>query len=713
MPLKSFLFHWFWTGFFCLLCSSAVQAESPSISIDHREGKEMAPVLRHAIDDVKSFLGLAFGTEIGENDADAFVHFQLSPLREANRTAPTDFSKDKGFPYFHYPAHHFRWISRPLSNRVFLQLDSPTAEGMANGLYALLQEKLGFSFAHPRQTVVPCHEQWPLPTNLVFEGRPRFDKKGFHLHTQHPLELTEPLHDPDFKGGQQMVREYIDWLARNGQNFFEFCLLETVDLKRWIPYARSYVAYAHDRGVLCSVDLSLHMVQQNAFKLVRFAPASFRSFETQIDRRLDDLLSVGFDFVNMEFSVAEFVGGMEKMRNRLRQHVVDRIKEYPGVKLLGRQHVVRAENEFGGSGKHQTAAADPQQGLLVHTVMCYALTDSAAPVYELDNFQHQLKLLEAENKQRETWFYPESAYWITFDNSVPMLHLPYLSARFRDIQTAEELGIPGHVTFSSGWEWGYWLVDWSIARWSWVYGENGKTLPQAPLSCLSDLVGNGQLLDQFTHMLDLQEAFLVRENGLRYLCPPNFADELPASLNKQFQPRPGTLPQDMFRDFAPEHDRELEQAALGLARYGQKLGKYLRATRLAKDPEGMRGILYSDLYHAIEISVAYAFHQSNCWAAFREIARGTGDGENFLVIARKMREGAQKIVQEMEPKYRYPVELLARPLESHSSYDFGYLYPVSNLHLWERREAQLEEKTFDDPFFMNIWDPLKIAGLKK
>ena len=73
---------------------------------------------------------------------------------------------------------------------------------------------------------------------------------GFHLHTQHPLELTQPLLDVECEKGLSEVKEYIDWLARNGQNYFEFNLLEGIDHSEWPQYAREFVDYAHKRGIL-------------------------------------------------------------------------------------------------------------------------------------------------------------------------------------------------------------------------------------------------------------------------------------------------------------------------------------------------------------------------------------------------------------------------------------------------------------------------------
>jgi hypothetical protein len=73
---------------------------------------------------------------------------------------------------------------------------------------------------------------------------------------------------------------------------------------------------------------------------------------------------------------------------------------------------------------------------------------------------------------------------------------------------------------------------------------------------------------------------------------------------------------------------------------------------------------------------------------------------------------AQQIVDRQEKRYRYPLELIARPLKSYTAYDFGYLYTVSDLFWWQREEEQIRQDKFG-PFFMNPWDLLKIAGIKK
>ena len=49
---------------------------------------------------------------------------------------------------------------------------------------------------------------------------------------------------------------------------------------------------------------------------------------------------------------------------------------------------------------------------------------------------------------------------------------------------------------------------------------------------------------------------------------------------------------------------------------------------------------------------------------------------------------------------------------SKTVYDFGYLYTVSDLHFWEREELQAKNNKWKF-WYQNIWDVLKIIGVKK
>lgn len=662
------------------------------------------------------------------------------PVRTANMDAPVKivvedpksreglpkFAQGKAFPYLQYPDHDFTWQQEAVGQGVVLKLNAPSAKGLANGIYGLLQERLGFKFVHPRHTIVPCLEEWPLQGKWTFEGKPRFDKKGFHLHTMHPLELTQPLHDPWFPGGRAMLREYIDWLARNGQNYFDFSLMEGVDedLDAWLAYAKEMVDYAHQRGVLVGVDISLHMLQQKSFQLLRFPPKSFRSFEGQVRDRLSRLLDAGWDVINLEFALAEFVGGMEGMRDRMRKVVLEVMADYPKVKMVGRQHVVKPESEIGGSHSKESMSFgdDPAMGLLVHTVMCYGLQDASAPVYELDDFSHLYEMLKRENGVREVWYYPESAYWVTFDNSIPLLLLPYLGARWRDIQAVEALGVPGHLTFSSGWEWGYWLMDWSIARWCWRYEQDGVAEKTWATQYLEEIFPQGGTAPFLRQLHDRMSQRWVQGDLLRHLCPTNPTDELPGGLSKQFQPR------------TPWHLSELRKPGMKdtlgtLVAWSQILEDeaaamqgwidWLEGARAKNGPPAGYSVLQGEILDALRVSVLRLKHRAALYRVLMSydeglLAEGTdveGLRDSLYGATAAVRHRAVEIVRRQEEVYRYPLDLLAGQYLSYTAYDFGYLYTVHDLHFWEREEEQVRRKR-KGPFFMNIYDLPKIAGLK-
>ena len=176
-----------------------------------------------SIDDCLILLKKACQCEVKINDRSQDILLIL-PNIDTAAIPPSSFSKNLSYPYLYYVAHDYTWTSKRVGNQIQLTLKTPSYEGISFGLYGLLQEQLWFAFYHPKQQIIPSLTFWPLTEDFVWEARPRFDKKGFHLHTMHPLELTEPLLNPDCPNGIAQIKEYIDWLVRNQQNYFEFNL---------------------------------------------------------------------------------------------------------------------------------------------------------------------------------------------------------------------------------------------------------------------------------------------------------------------------------------------------------------------------------------------------------------------------------------------------------------------------------------------------------
>jgi hypothetical protein len=182
------------------------------------------------IADVRGLLGQACGCTVTINDPSASVQIELPTISRDYASEPNRFAEKATFPYRNYPRHHdyHRNIRRDGDRRIY-ELSTLSRQGVSSALYGLLQERLGFRFYHPRRTVIPDFREAGRPSSFDgVSGVALFDKKGFHLHTQHPLELTEQLLDPTMPHALDDVKQTIVAIGsvRNGQTYFEFCLLK-------------------------------------------------------------------------------------------------------------------------------------------------------------------------------------------------------------------------------------------------------------------------------------------------------------------------------------------------------------------------------------------------------------------------------------------------------------------------------------------------------
>lgn len=676
------------------------------------------------INDVRELLFKACSCKVDFNNSNADVLIKLPEIdtNEANKL--NRFAKKANFPYRNYPDHEYSWsvLIVPLANdanqtnRIILELTTKSLQGISFGLYGLLQEMLGFKFYHPKQMIIPSWDIFPLKENKHWKSLPLFDKKGFHLHTQHPIELTEQLLDANRENAIEDVKEYIDWLVRNGQNYFEFCLLESIDRDTWPEHIKIIVDYCHQRGILASVDVSLHMIQQKNFQLYQ----SYINKKKQIIKNLEWLMQVDWDFINMEFTMAEFLGGNKKKKEQMRLFIISWLKKNTNTKLMGRQHVVSEDKEIdpkksGFKWDSISIALDKERGVLSHTVMFYDMTEPHAPVYENINQRHQFEFLLNQHKIRETWYYPESAYWVTFDNSIPMFLLPYLTARLSDIDTCVVYEIPGHITFSSGWEWGYWLFDWSIARWSWQHVEDGIAQNRFPEMYAHEILQNDNEKKFITYALQLQQQYLKDSMLIKWLTAMTIIDEMPSYLfNKEFQPRPQWSYKFIQRKADIDLIKHIRDSVvtplLNFHRLNNQILSLINNTASINKSD-----IIKEFEDGVSITSLRAKHRAMVVQYIlckREsfLIRKKCDCDVYLNDAKQTREQALAIVKHRELHYRYPLELLAGKRFDHTAYHSGYLYTVSNLYFWKREEEQAKKNNYF-PLFMSVWNMWRIIGL--
>ena len=606
----------------------------------------------------------------------------------------------------------FYIISSKENNQHTILIFSSSEKGLSNGLYYFLQNHLGFQFYHPKETIIPDLTNYVLDT-FTESITPRFDKIGFHIHAMHPLEITEALLNENTPNGAEEVKTYIDWLCRNGQNYFEFNLLRSIQLKTWIPYMKSIVDYAHQRGIICGADMSFHMIQQRAFQLYKKFPASFKSKDKQILQNIAMLMQINWDVWNVEFATTEFTHKDQDKLHQQQKFLYDNLSKY-NVKLTSRKHVVKDENLISNTKSMKTKRTDMDSAyaLFVHTVMFYGLLDTATPVYRNKDFSHLRNLLIESKAYRDTWYFPESAYWITFDNSVPMFLTPYLDARLQDILYCDSLGIDGHLTFTSGWEWNHWLIDWSIARWCWKEQQAEKV--SDPLMYLKKVINDSNTINFVEKASALQQHYIKDKQLIKVLTAQTITDEIGGKLNLEFHPRP-----EYSYKYIMNKATQSELDFLKL-KYITNLDSFVYKYTLQLEDishhEGNK--IESELFNSLNFTALRAQHRKltlTYLIQYRENKLNKIKNESIDTLLKKahaLRLNALPFIRNQEQNYRYPIASIAAKKKSRTVYNFGYLYPVSNLHFWEREEKQAAHNKWKF-YYDNIWDVLKIIGVKK
>jgi len=686
----------------------AVSARPLAISVSVSRSLLGMPTARLAVDDTVLLLRRAFPKAligVGQGHADVAINLPLIPAAAASArsAAPPDSS--------------YRWRSTRRSGVISLYLAASTPEGVACGLYALLQEKLAIRFIHPRETLCPAYRSWPLKPSFTFAGTPRFQSRGFHLHTLHPIELTEPLMNPALPGGLDEVREYIDWLARNGQNTMQFFLLREIGRAAWIRHAAGIVEYAHKRGVRCGVEISMSMLQQQAFQsLALLRP--YPSYCRQVDATLAWLFKARWDFITLEPTMGEHLPVLSGLLPGVQRHMEREVAGRYGTRLMLATHVIPCDGR-----ERVLRPLEPQSGILIHSVMCYSVLEPRAPVYGNANQRFMLDAAGVEASRRETWYWPESSYWVGFDSSVPLLLFPYLDSRLSDMDRMAALGVAGHLTFTSGWEWGYWLVDWSIARWSWRFSDNNRPRMDGPLAPLNDILPDQRLHGLWHEALYLQNRYLKERGLLRYLAALTPFSELPYPFYRPFQPDPGFKYSWLLNDASSaEAQAVLAGPVADMEAYSVAMNALVtridsRLERLERAPGGHLGSPLQaarELSRGLRVTALRARHRALTLRALlaKRPGRGTSGGrpEEFLARAAATRSEALALVARQEQGYRYPLERIARRAPNLTAYPFGYLYPASRLFFWEREEEQVRHERFD-AFFMNLWDFRRTLGL--
>ena len=204
--------------------------------------------------------------------------------------------------------------------------------GAAYCAYATL-ELLGFAFLHPLSPYTP--PQLTLTQPVSRTENPYWEKRTWHIHTQHPLEFTDVLNGYDIpmfsrEGGVskcppgmhceswESMFETLDglfeWLVANRQNRVEVLLLGNAKWEKWNNLTTGTVRWSrlqqinrrsHAFGILIGADIPLANLQQHGMAMVSMRD-NLTTQTKDIQDTVDWALEADFDFISTESGLSEF-----------------------------------------------------------------------------------------------------------------------------------------------------------------------------------------------------------------------------------------------------------------------------------------------------------------------------------------------------------------------------------------------------------------------
>jgi hypothetical protein len=650
--------------------------------------------------------------------------------------------------------------------------------GLAYGAYAAL-EGLGYGFLHPLAPVAPSALR-PLAAVRARREGPRWAHRALHLHTMHPTELADlvngfgPGGAEDAAGWEAGLAEWellMEWLVANRQNAVQWVLLDDPgwdgfgESETRIARLKRLVDIGHAWGIKVGLDVPMALGQQNGFRLIR-QDGPLEQQLAELEGRVDWLMQAGFDYLTSEWGSSEFTTPDEEKMLAWLDHLAIYLDEEYGSHATVKVHVTVAETskKFRDpeTGKKMNINfvphyADPRLGVEVHTVQHYGL-DDPAPTYGREDFADLRRFLQMEAGRRVVNWYPETAYWVSFDVDVPLFLPVYAERRLHDLrliaadEAAGRLGrgahagatMDGQSIFSSGWEWGYWLNDVVAARAAWdprveaaddgaalrdllgeVFGCFGAAGP-----AMADLVARtaeaqherlilarveapaGELPEGEGGAPPLEHRWMSGQSYLQGVetwdDAMDLMDRIPFAPKVETQP-PRLGPLSVKGRRASRRYVEVVRPLLEVM-VGELEGHAAEYAALAPSVPGPARGLAEELADAAEIT---ALRGAQVWALYDHASRYRRKDREWkaarLATAAAALDQAAVVVARREPKYRVPAERVAGWRSNPTVYPFGYLWTVRSLFYWWRDEGKVRHRP-RSVCYLNVLDPFEVSN---
>ncbi len=633
--------------------------------------------------------------------------------------------------------------------------------------YALLEE-LGFAFLHPLAPTRP--PTLTLPAAQDRSEAPYWPFRGLQLHTMHPLELTDMLQGwgpggpADEAGWNALLPEwdaFLEWMLANRQNRVHWIVLGA---DSWMDFAdgpvrqqrfTTLVARGHEFGLWIGADAPLVQHQQHTWRLIQDT-GELADEVAQIKTRVDHLMASGFDYFATESGTTEFTSSDDQRMVAWMDALATHVDEAHG----GRETYIKIHTSTGQEVENYKDPetneplnfnflphyADPRMGVMPHTVQYYGLTDPA-PTYGNTDFGFMREFLQEEVGLRNVVWHPETAYWVSYDNDVPLFLPIYAERRLSDLRALarDELGgkmgrgphvggrMDGQSTFSSGWEWGYWLPEVVTARAAWNPRVDLVDEEEALRAALAPVVRPfGPVADEVANLLiktiEAQRRLLiagevngvkpkeiVKRNGQAYMQGfeawddiSDLAESIPGLDFTMTQPeRLGLV--EMRNPFhaPPGYSKEVEPLLAAMEEEFTALADGFAALQ-PQVPAHARP-LYDDIVDAARVTALRATQVHG----LHDYVDGLNDApEEFqmmrLAAARDAIDEALAVVKGREAQYRVDPERIAGWRDNPTAYRYGYLWTVRDLYYWWRDEGKAVEAPIS-PCYLNIISPIDIG----
>ncbi|HWB74499.1 MAG TPA: hypothetical protein VG755_06080, partial [Nannocystaceae bacterium] len=639
--------------------------------------------------------------------------------------------------------------------------------GLGYGAYAVLEE-LGFAFLHPLAPMRPEALPAALPT-IDRTSSPRWPIRGLQLHTMHPLELTELLNGwgpngyDDEAGWNAMLPEwdaFLEWTLANRQNRVHWVLLrsepwaEFADGQERIERLRTLVDRAHEYGVWVGFDTPIRQHQQNTWRLIRGDSGVLEDELAELRDNVDHLMQANLDYLATESGTTEFTSTddtrMVAWMDELAAHLGD---------TYGREALIKIHTSTGQTVENYDDPdtgeplnfnflphyADPRMGIMPHTIQHYGL-DDPAPTYGNTDFAFMFEFMAEEAGRRTVVWHPETAYWVSFDIDVPLLLPVYAERRLHDLRLiaqAEDAGmtgrdrfagtpIDGQITFSSGWEWGYWLQEVVTARAAFdphleLDDDEALRVALAPIVRPFGAVGP-QVADILVDYTAAQHELLIdgriggtppsdilRRSGQAYLQGweafddlTDIAQDVPGLTLTMTQPEKlGLVEMRNPLHPPPPYSAQLEPLLDEMEGRFTVIADELDA--LAPDIPAPAQSLYADLAVGARVTALRARQIHGLY----DYIDGLYDEDDTELAMRLQRardalDDAAVLVAAHESNYRVDPERIAGWRPNPTAYGYTYLWSVRTLYYWWRDEAKAVLAPVS-PCYLNIVDPVLVG----